>query len=344
MTPKAVDLPETSRPLTFFTRDVLSAMRNRTAEGKLDFDADLLPIVELEMERLYYLAAIPEKNVRERLQQCGGDGPAMRRIIETCLREHRGLEPFNCGSVLDPAAAHCFGGGEEFASFVARYMEVEIERARRGHAGCALKAAVDIWYEVREELGSVLRFGGLTPESHRRLIEYHYPRFKRVVFGPPVINSEKLLALQRAHVLDFSVARNPAVRTDPLRGFVLESAEFHASVEAWVLVDARFPPTDMERDATPLYRSLMRRGMIRPFENRCGASRHRGYRPGAIDMIDGPNFVIDRSGRANPDIAVIGIPTEGNLVGNLTLSRDPCASTWAAEVMRQLHSRNLHDY
>jgi hypothetical protein len=45
---------------------------------------------------------------------------------------------------------------------------------------------------------------------------------------------------------------------------------------------------------------------------------------------------VGADGVANEDIAVIGIPTEGNLVGNLTMERDPFAGSWAGEVLRQL--------
>jgi hypothetical protein len=69
--------------------------------------------------------------------------------------------------------------------------------------------------------------------------------------------------------------------------------------------------------------------MIRPFRNAT-------YAPGAIDMTEGSQLVVDAEGNANEDISVIGIPTEGNLVGNLTIGRDPFAATWAAGVMRQL--------
>ena len=37
------------------------------------------------------------------------------------------------------------------------------------------------------------------------------PRFKRVTFGPPIVNAEKLLALIKAGVVDFSVSRNPRI-------------------------------------------------------------------------------------------------------------------------------------
>ena len=48
--------------------------------------------------------------------------------------------------------------------------------------------------------------------------------------------------------------------------------------------------------------------------------------------------MVDERGRANEDIAVIGIPTEGNLLGNLDVTRDEFAGVWAADVLGQLHS------
>jgi methylaspartate mutase epsilon subunit len=220
-------------------------------------------------------------------------------------------------------------------------MEEEIARAREGHAGSGIKSAIDIWYEVRTVLGAFLQFGGLNPESHRKLIEHYYPRLKRVAFGPPIVNIEKLLALQRAGLLDFSVAPNPRVLTDEASGcFELRCDEIPDAVaQAEILVDARYPSTDIPRDATPLYRNLHRRGMVRAFENRLTSRAGSAYRPGAIDMTEDARFVIDEAGTGNEDIAVIGIPTEGNLVGNLTVARDKYAGVWAAEVIEQLRCR-----
>jgi hypothetical protein len=222
-------------------------------------------------------------------------------------------------------------------------METEIARAREGLAGNALKSAIDIWYEVRTVLGAFLQFGGLTPESHRKLIEHYYPRLKRVAFGPPIINIEKLLALVRAGLLDFSVAQSPRVLTDESSGrFELRCDEIPgASAQVEVLVDARYPATDIPRDATPLYRNLHRRGMVRAFENRPASSDAAAYRPGAIDMTEELRFVLSEEGIGNEDITVIGIPTEGNLVGNLTVARDQYAGVWAANVIGQLRCREL---
>lgn len=340
MAPKADDLPTFMRPLTFFTPRAMAELRRRKPHDKLDLESDLWPLFELEMELHYYRVVMGKGPEGEELESCGSDADAMRRVIDSYLRAHPEQKPFDYRQALDPVNGRRFAGGKEFSAFVEQYMESEIARARLGQAGCGVKAAIDIWYEVRKELGSVLRFGGLTPGSHRKLIEYYFPRFKRIVFGPPTINIEKLLALSRAGLLDFSAARNPRVLTDEAGGcFELRCDEITgAVVRAEILVDARYPRTNIPHDATPLFRNLRRRGMVRAYENRLGGDP-AGYCPGAIDMTEGTHFVVNDRGIANEDIAVVGIPTEGNLVGNLTMARDDYSATWATEVVRQLRRR-----
>jgi hypothetical protein len=342
MMPKAHDLPIFCRPLTFFTHEALNELRRNAPDGRLDFERDLWPLFELEMELHYYRVAMgDDTDARRQLESCGDDAQAMRRVIDAYLLSHPDTERFDYRPVLDPVGARRFVDAAEFDSFVARYMEEEIERARRGHARCGVKSAIDIWYEVRTVLGSVLQFGGLNPESHRKLIEHYYPRLKRVAFGPPIINIEKLLALQRARLLDFSVARSPRVLAYEEGGcFELRCEELSGAVaRAEILVDATYPPANIPHDASPLYQNLHRRGMVRAYENRLMNGGSSAYRPGAIDMTEGERFVVGSEGTANEDIAVIGIPTEGNLLGNLTMARDAYAGVWAAEVIGQLRRR-----
>jgi methylaspartate mutase epsilon subunit len=134
------------------------------------------------------------------------------------------------------------------------------------------------------------------------------------------------------------VARNPRVLTDEERGcFELRCEEIPGAVrQAEILIDAKYPTQDIQRELPPLYRNLQRRGIARPFENRLNGS---GYCPGAIDMTEGSNFLVDGEGVTNEDISVIGIPTEGNLVGNKTITRDAFPGVWAREVVRQLGCR-----
>ncbi len=216
-----------------------------------------------------------------------------RDVIPLIDRE---LEGFDWRSAIDPVVDD-----------VTRYMEEAIAVAKRE------VPPISLWYEIRTALNNVLRFGGFTPESHRALLDDYFPRFKRVVFGPPVVNAEKILALTKAGVIDFRYSRLPRV----------EGVD--------VLIDARFPKTDIAADPSPLYRNLCRRGTIRPFRN-------GDYAPGAIDMTPGTQYVIGAGGTVNETISVIGIPTEGNFVGNLTIVRDPFAGEWARDVMRALRT------
>jgi uncharacterized NAD(P)/FAD-binding protein YdhS len=279
-------------PMTPKSHDIQAAMRPLTfltrdaLKDARDFERDVMPLIELEM------------------------------------KQRAGDEAFDYRRILDPIGDRAFGTGAQYNAFIDSYMEEQIAIARLGQAGSGAKAAIELWYEIRHAIGEILPFGGLSPESHRALIEEYSPRFKRVAFGPPVINIEKLLALLRAGILDFSVARSPRVHADGIH-----CATTHATVRVAIVVDARCPPTDVARDATPLYQSLVRRGIIAPFQN-------GPYVPGAIAMTEGMQFVIGSDGRANEDIAVVGIPTEGNLIGNLTIARGEFPARWAREVLR----------
>ena len=341
MAPKANDLPVLMRPLTFFTSKALAELRSKQIGQKLDLERDLWPLFELEMELHYYRVVMGASEARSELEACGSDGKAMRQVIDSYLQSNPSQARFDYQQALDPAGDRRFNNGKEFTSFVERYMQQEIARARLGQSGCGVKAAIDIWYEVRKELGAVLKFGGLTPESHRKLLEYYFPRFKRIVFGPPIINIEKLLALVRTGLLDFSVARSPRVLSNESDGcFELRCDEIPNAVsQVEILVDARYPSSNILWDASPLYRNLQRRGIVRAYENRSLDPEISGYCPGAIDMTEGTNFVVDGEGVGNEDISVIGIPTEGNLVGNKTIARDDYPGTWAAEVVKQLKCR-----
>src|SRR4051812_44393069 len=54
MAPKPHDLPLALRPLTFIRLDRLAEFRRRAADGRLDLEKDVWPLVELEMELQYY--------------------------------------------------------------------------------------------------------------------------------------------------------------------------------------------------------------------------------------------------------------------------------------------------
>lgn len=335
MVPKPCDFPTTLRPLTFVTASRLKELRCRSHGERLDLAEDVWPLVELEMELRYHRAAMCDPRDRSALDECGDDARAARRVMDGFLASHPEVEPFDYRALLDPVGGRQLTTGEEFHSFVERYLQQEIDHARDGLASSPVRSAVSLWFEIRAALKPFVAYGGLTSHSHRLLIEHYFPLFKRAVLGPPLVNIEKVLALHRAGMLDFSVARNPRVVMRRSTGSfeLIGSSPAGASAQAQILVDARCPTVDIVHDVSRLYQNLYRRKMIREFKNE---SAGVAYATGAIDLARHSHHVIDRHGVANSDIAVYGAPTEGNLIGNFVVNRDGYAPAWAANIVEQL--------
>lgn len=335
MVPKAWDFPSAPRPLRFVTAERLTELRRRAPGGKLDLSEHIWPLAELDMELRYYQTAMGDPNDRRELDECGDDAVAMRRVISRFLAAHPDTEPFDYRRILDPVGDRRFTTGAEYHSFVEHYLQQEVDHARAGLVSSPARAAVSMWYEIRAALKPFVAHGGLASHSHRLLIEHYFPLFKRAIFGPPLINIEKVLALHRAGLLDFSVARNPRIVARRSTGcFELRTGSGPgAPARAEVFVDARYPTVEVRRDASPLYQSLCRRRLIREFTNMSAGST---YATGAVDMSRGSHHVIGHRGNANKDIAVYGAPTEGNLIGTFVISRDGYATAWAASVLNQL--------
>jgi hypothetical protein len=161
---------------------------------------------------------------------------------------------------------------------------------------------------------------------------------QQLVFGPPLENMEKILALTEVRLIDFSVALAPTViPCDETGVFKLQCPRTHSEVVAEILVDARAPAFSLARDDSLLYQNLARRGMIRTFENsQPGASP---YRPGGIDLTPVDRFVIAADGQVNRDISVTGVPIQGFVYDNISplqQERGHLSGVWAANVVAQL--------
>ncbi len=339
MSPKSADLPLEPSELRFLRPETLRQCLGVGPAGKLDLERDVWPLVELEMDLAYYGVALAGQPGWEGSDAADGTPAGVRRAIDACLDARPDVARFDYKAILDPAAARHFATAADFDRFVGAYMAEQITLARLGQTASAMKAAIDVWYAARTALGSLMQYGGFTPQAHKRLVELIFPALRRVAFGPPIVNIEKLAALRSAGLMDFSMARGSVASPDDAgAGYELRSPHFGGdAVSVASLVDARYPEVDVAEDVTPLWRALRRRGTIRAFENRPASPGQPSYWPGAIDMTDPHRHVLGVNGMSNRNIAVIGIPTEGNLVGNLTMARDSFANRWAGEVVGHFH-------
>ena len=87
--------------------------------------------------------------------------------------------------------------------------------------GSPVKAAQEVLRILRDQLRSVIEFGGLSLESYIDFQSNVRGRINRLEAGPPPLRSQQLLALLDAGVARFPLGPNPDVRaTDDGRGIL----------------------------------------------------------------------------------------------------------------------------
>lgn len=275
----------------FFTKAAVASKRAEAiasrGDGKLDFDADLMPLLLKEMAYVY------------RSTETG-----MWSDPKTYEPSQRELDIIR--AMMDPLRGRTFSNLDDYRKFFMNYLRRDLDEAEKGNVGSAQKAAEEVIRDSRQTFRFAVEYGGLTPESHRRFVEHHVPVMNRVGYGPPRERNYEHQALFDAGLLDLASGPGPVVRTDSdLAQFVIES-RFEggcSSRAADVLIAARLDLIRPGEDDSPLMRNILERGLGRPYYNGF-------FHPGGLD-IDKQSHPIRRNGEALRNAWVVGYPVEG---------------------------------
>jgi hypothetical protein len=93
-------------------------------------------------------------------------------------------------------------------------------------------------------------------------------------------------------------------------GFVLDSAQVAGAGQVvTTLIDARIPRPSVRQDASPLTRQLLADGLISEYVDATPGTDD-GFATGAVSITRAPFHAVGSDGRANPDLYVLGVPTE----------------------------------
>jgi uncharacterized NAD(P)/FAD-binding protein YdhS len=258
-----------------------------TGDARIDFKADVLPLVLSEMAYAYRNAMQPSP--------CPADG------FEATEDERLAIE-----DILWPLRQRSFNSFQQFHGFVHALIESDLAEAEKGNLSSPIKAATDVLRDAREALRAAVEHAGLTPASHRFFVEDFNAATNRVSFGPPRQRNAEYLALRRAGLIDITGGPGASVVGDIRTARFRIDAPYPAgdhSIEADVLVVARLDAYSPLTDASGLTRNLLDHGIIRSFCN-------GNYHPCGID-IDREMHPIDASGKSRANIWVLGYPAEG---------------------------------
>lgn len=292
------------RPV-ILTEDRLAELREaaaaRRGDGKLDFAAEVEPLVRAELEHAYYRCIVRQRH---------GDEAAAAFSIEKLA--DFGLDdvaPIDIGALADPFADRRFAGPDEFRSQLLGVLHEDVARARAGSTVDPVKAALEVMRSLRPLMPDVVDFDGLLPDSQRDFLSRWAPMSFLLSAGPPVAHVEQLTALIEAGVLDVV---GPGARFSAAEAglFAVESPAVNGSRRlADVLLDARAPGADLRRDTNPLLRRMMADGMISEHVNADPAAGQR-FASGGLAITRSPFHVVDARGRPDPDIHAIGVVTQ----------------------------------
>jgi uncharacterized NAD(P)/FAD-binding protein YdhS len=272
----------------------------------VDFRAELLPLLFAEMQARYYLQAAKltggdaeSTKVRAALRQGWADGH-YEKVVD-------GLEP-RYGH-FDPAA-HLFAGADGQYSSTTDYqgqayemIEADLTEALRP-GGSPIKAAQEVLRILRDQLRSVIEFGGLSLDSYVDFQSNVRGRINRLEAGCPPMRSQQLLALIDAGIVRIPLGPNPEVAACP-DGIRLSSTALDqpAAVTVDAVIRGHLDLPSLARSNSPLLKRLYANGRLTQLS-------YDGTPVGSV-AIDEGFHPYDSEGRLQPNVSVLGVLTEG---------------------------------
>ena len=287
-----------------FTPAAIDALRDARG-AELDFDADLMPLILTEMRIAYRRCQArcdgPEAERALVAELRGAPGPAISARLDE-LDAERGR--FDAAAALAGDAGIRLGDGAAYQRWFCDTLRRDLGEGLLGFAWSPVKAALDIFRELRDTVRYVADFAGLTPASGDDFYRRVVPLMNRAVVGPQYERHAELLALMAAGLVEVPLGPAPAIVQNP-GSWTLTSTRLAVPERREVdwLVPAQVPLPAVQDSASPLLSALARKGWIRP--SRPGSPLVPG-----ID-VDRDQHPLDTNGQPNPRVWVLGPLCEG---------------------------------
>jgi uncharacterized NAD(P)/FAD-binding protein YdhS len=272
----------------------------------VDFRAELLPLIFAEMQARYYIHAaslaggdVKSTEVRAVLRQGWVDG-YYEKAVDVLEPRYGHFDP----------ATHLFAGidrrytsAADYQSQVYDMVEDDLTEALRP-GGSPVKAAQEVLRILRDQLRSVIEFGGLSLDSYVEFQSNVRGRINRLEAGVPPMRSQQLLALLDAGVVRIPLGPNPqlAACTDGVR-LSSTALDEPTAVTAHGVVRGYLDMPSLARSGSPLLKRLYAKGRLTQLSY--------GDTPVGSVAINEDFHPYDTEGRLQPNLSVLGVLTEG---------------------------------
>ena len=274
---------------------------------RVDFRNDLLPLLYAEMQGRYYThsaflkgGAAAMTATREQLQSAWRDGTyelTVSRLESTYGR-------FDPASYVFADAGMHFESSADYQAHVYDMVETDLDDAL-AVGGSPVKAAQEVTRILRDQLRSVIEFGGLTLESYIDFQSNVRGRINRLEAGPPARRSQQLLALLDAGTVKIPFGPYPELTAAAHGGVTLRSTRLTQPTEATVngVVRGHLDLPSLARSSSPLLSRLYTTGRLTQMT----------YGDTAVGSvaISEDFHPYDAEGRLQGNLSLLGVLTEG---------------------------------
>jgi hypothetical protein len=210
---------------------------------------------------------------------------------------------------FDPAT-HLFAGTDRHYTSAADYqgqvydmIDDDLTEALRP-GGSPVKAAQEVLRILRDQLRSVIEFGGLSLDSYVEFQSNVRGRINRLEAGVPPMRSQQLLALLDAGVVRIPLGPNPELAACP-DGVRLSSTALDepTTMTADGVVRGYLDMPSLARSGSPLLKRLYAKGRLTQLSY--------GDTPVGSVAINEDFHPYDTEGRLQSNLSVLGVLTEG---------------------------------
>jgi FAD-NAD(P)-binding len=272
----------------------------------VDFRSELMPLLFAEMQARYQTHAAY-------LRGGAGESAAVRAVLRDGWVDGHyekaldSLEP-RYGR-FDPASHVFAGAGRHYRSDcdyqtqVYEMIEADLDEALMV-GGSPVKAAQEVLRILRDQLRSVIEFGGLSLESYIDFQSNVRGRINRLEAGPPPMRSQQLLALLDAGVVRIPLGPDPEVSASG-DGVLLSSTQLDQPTTVTVngVIRGHLDLPSLARSGSLLLSRLYAKGRLTQLSY--------GDTPVGSVAISEDFHPYDAEGRLQPNISLLGVLTEG---------------------------------
>jgi uncharacterized NAD(P)/FAD-binding protein YdhS len=274
---------------------------------RVDFRNDLLPLLFAEMQGRYYThaaflkgGAAAAASTHDQLKAAWAEGTYDKAVSR--------LEPsygrFDPASYVFADAGNSYESSADYQAHVYEMVETDLDDAM-AVGGSPVKAAQEVTRILRDQLRSVIEFGGLTLESYIDFQSNVRGRINRLEAGPPALRSQQLLALLEAGAVKVPFGPYPDVSATPDGKVLIRSTRLTEATEAVVngVVRGHLDLPSLARSSSPLLSRLYTKGRLTQLS-------YGDTTVGSV-AISEDFHPYDAEGRMQPHLSLLGVLTEG---------------------------------